>query len=217
MADASGDLSEHGHQVFGVLTGRIDCHVADTLSGHGEGLGEGIAGQGVRIELRHIRRFFAVEDDLPVRLVRDQEHVVAKFRGLPCQKIGELLQRLLTVQHSRRVVGGVDQDRCHILGQILLRLFKIDLESLKISGNHFDPGSCVVDVRIVLREIGCEYEHLVAGLRNSAQRVRKSAGRSGCGKNMIAGIIHSESAVQGGRDLLLHLGNAEGGAVTVEF
>ena len=45
MADASGDLAEHGDQLIRVLTGGIYGHVADTLAGDGQGLGEGIAGQ----------------------------------------------------------------------------------------------------------------------------------------------------------------------------
>ena len=142
---------------------------------------------------------------------------MAELRGLPCQKIGKLLKRLLAVQHSGRVVGSVDQDRRHILCQILLRFREVDLESLKIGGDHFDPGSCVVDVRIVFREIRREYQHLVAGLCHCAQSVRKGAGRSGGGENMVSCIVHTEPAVQGGRNLLLHFGYAEGGAVAVEL
>ena len=192
MARKAGDLGQNVHQDVRPLAGRVDRHIAQTLAGQAQRLGEREAGQGVGVECRRVRHGLAVKNDVPVRLVADEEDVVAVLLALGGQDLGQPGQGLRRVNHARGVVGGVDEDAGDILGQHLLKGVQIGLERGRLGRHHFQHGTRSPDVGPVLRKIGCERQHLVAGLGHGADGVGNGARGTRGGENMLLLIGQAE-------------------------
>ena len=158
----------------------------------------------------------SVKNDLPVRLIRDQENIVTEFPGFAFQHFRQAGQGLFRVDGAGRIIGGVDQDRCHGRGQLLLQVLKVDLEMFRLGLHDLDPGPCLIDIGIILGEEGGKYDDLVAGLGHSPQGMGQGSGRAGRRENMMGAVLHAETAVEGGRYFLLDGRQACGRGVAVQ-
>ena len=80
--------------------------VADSLSGKGQGLGIGIADNGIGINGRHKGNLYAV-GQLPIGLIGDNVNGVVVFLGFLSEQLRQLLKGFSGIDHAGGVVGGI--------------------------------------------------------------------------------------------------------------
>ena len=170
-------------------------HVADALTGQGEGLTIGITNQGVGIIGGDPGQGFVGVADLPVGLVGNQIDGVAVLSGLILQHPAQLLHGFPGVDHPGGIVGGVDDDRLGIGAQGLLKGGEIDLEILDIGGDGNELAAGALHKDLVLGEVGGEGDELVPltahGRQAAAQGGRRPHGEVetvpviGCAKTAV--------------------------------
>ena len=185
MAGEAGDLGHHVHQHVFALAAGPDGHIAQTFAGQAQALGEGEAGQGVGVERCRIRHLFAIEGDVTVGLVADEEDVVAESLALLGQDVGQTAQGLGGVDDAGGVVRGVDEDAGDVLGQHLFKGVEIRLKSRCLRRHDLQHSAGPLHIGAVLGEAGGEGQHRVAGLCHSADGVGDSARRTGGGENIL--------------------------------
>ena len=191
-------------------------HIAQALAGQGQGLGEGVAHDGVLVNMGHPGHLKALEHDLPIGLVRDEIDGVTVLLTLGGEDSGELLQSLAGIDHAGGVVGGVYHHALGVGGDGALQGVEVDLEVLDLRGDqhHFGPGP--LDEYFILREIGGKYDELVprAGqaVEHAAQRGRRAHGDV----KLVGGVAALEAAVQGVGKALPGGGIALGAGVAVD-
>ena len=216
MAGEAGDLGHHVHQHVFALAAGPDGHIAQTFAGQAQALGEGEAGQGVGVERCRVRHLFAVEGDVTVGLVADEEDVVAESLALLGQDVGQTAQGLGGVDDAGGVVRGVDEDAGDVLGQHLFKGVEIRLERRCLGRHDLEHSAGPLHIGAVLGEVGGEGQHLVAGLCHSADGVGDSARRTGGGENILLLIGQAEGLCQMGRHGGAEARVALTGAVAVE-
>ena len=217
MPRPSGNLAAHHADQLRIPALRIHRHITDPLSRQGKGFRKGIAGERVIVKRGRIRRIHTRKDNLPVRLVRNQENVVSVLLLFLLHDPCKLLHGLLGVNHARRIVGRVNQNCHHLLRQHLLKRLKIDLKIFGIRRHHLENRSRQIHIGRILREKGCKGENLVPRLRHAPQRMGNGACRAGGHKDMIARVMHPESLVEGGCHLIPDGRNPETLAVPMQF
>ncbi len=196
MAGAAGDLAAHRHDVGGILAAGVGRHIADTLARHTQTLGEGVAGKRIIVEFSGVGRDPAAERNLAVRLVGNQEDVVAVLGGRLGQKGGQLLQGLLTVGGAAGVIGRVDEYGGGVLVHELRERLKVDLKVRAPRRRHAQGKPRALDVRLVLGEERRKRYDVLPGHSNAAHRMGQRAGCAGGHKDMVAGVVHAKAAVQ---------------------
>jgi len=170
----------------------------------------------VGVERCRIRHLFAVEGDVTVGFVADEEDVVAESLALLGQDVGQTGQGLGGVDDAGRVVRGVDEDAGDVLGQHLFKSVEIRLESRCLRRHDLEHSAGPLHIGAVLGEVGGEGQHLVAGLGHSADGVGDSARRTGGGENILLLIGQAEGLCQMGRNGGAEARVALTGAVAVE-
>ena len=96
----SGDLGHHVHKDVLAFTARTHRHITKALAGQAQALGIGEAGESVGVERRRVGHLFAVECDIPVGFIADEEDVVAKSLALLGQDLGHAGERPGRVDHA---------------------------------------------------------------------------------------------------------------------
>ena len=79
--------------------------IADALAGQGQGLGIGVAHDGIAVHRGDEGHLHAAVYQLPVRLVGDDVDGVAVLRPLALQQPGQALQGLPGIHHAGGIVG----------------------------------------------------------------------------------------------------------------
>ena len=216
MAGAARDLPAHRHDEFGVGRPRVDCHVADALARQAQRLRPGVAGQRVVVELGRIRLRAAVEHDLAVGLVADQEDVVTVFSLLRPQDTREPVERFGRIHRAGGIVRRVDEHDRHLGVQRRLERREVDLETLDVGGHDGQPCARAFDIRMVFGEVWREREHFVAGLGDGPQRVGERTGGTRRREDVAGRVIHAETPVEAFGDGAARLRVAQRRAVSVE-
>ena len=193
MAGEAGDLGHHVHKDVLAFTARTHRHITKALAGQAQALGIGEAGESVGVEGRRVRHLFAVECDIPVGLVADEEDVVAECPALFGQDLCHAGERPGRVDHTGGVVGGIDEHRRHLLGEHLFKGIQIGLEGGCLRRHHLEHRPGARHIGAVLREVGCKGQHLIAGPGHCADGMGNGTRRTG-----------------GGEDVLLLIGQAKG-------
>ena len=193
MAGEAGDLGHHVHQHILALTARTHRHIAKALAGQAQALGIGEAGESVGVERRRVGHLFAVECDIPVGLIADEEDIVAERLALFGQDLCHAGERPGRVDHAGGVVGGVDEHTGGLFADHLLECVQIGLEGRCLRRHHLEDCPGARHIGAVLREVGRKGEHLVAGLRDRTDGMGNGTRRTG-----------------GGEDVLLLIGQAKG-------
>ena len=196
MAGPAGDLAAHRHDVRGVLAPRVGGHIADTLARHAQTLGEGVAGERIIVEFGGVGRDPAAERNLAVRLVGNQEDVVAVLGGRLGQKVGQLLQGLLAVGGAAGVVGAVDEHGGGVLVHELRERLKVDLKVRAPRRRHAQGKPRALDVRLVLGEERRKRYDVLPGHADAAHSMGQRTRRARRHKDMVGGVVHAEPAVQ---------------------
>ena len=196
MPDPARNLTADHCQYVCFRSLRLHRDIADPLSRQGQRLGKGIAGQCIVIITGGIRRGLSVKNNLPVRLIADQENVMPVFLLLVPQKICQPLIRLFGVDHAGRIVGRIDQQRHDAFVHFPLQIVPVDLEMRHIrvhDGKHC-PG--VPDVGHIFTKIRRKHQHLITRLSHRAQRVCQRSRRPARHKDMLRLVGDAESAAQ---------------------
>ena len=193
MAGEAGDLSHHVHKDVLALTARTHRHIAKALAGQAQALGIGEAGESVGVERRRVGHLFAVECNIPVGLIADEEDVVAECPALFGQDLCHAGERPGRVDHTGGVVGGIDEHRRHLLGEHLFKGIQIGLEGGCLRRHHFEHRTGAGHIGAVLREVGRKSQHLITGLGDGTDGMGNRTGSTG-----------------GGEDVLLLIGQAKG-------
>ena len=157
-----------------------------------------------------------VKDDVPVGLVADQEDGVAVGGALLSQDSCHAGQRRGRIDHAGGVIGGVDEDGGDLRRQHLLKGVQVGLEGRSLGRHHLQLRAGARHIGAVLREIGGEGQHLVAGDGDGPQGVGDGARRAGGGENMLLLIGQAEPGPQMGGHRGAETGVALVGAVAVE-
>ena len=193
MAGEAGDLGHHVHKDVLAFAARAHRHIPQTLAGQAQALGVREAGQRVGIERRRVGHGLAVKGDVAVRLIADEEDVVAEGPALFGQDVGHAGEGLGRVDHTGGIVGGVDEHRRHLLGEHCFKRVQIGLEGRGLGRHHLQLCTGARHIGTILREVGRKGEHLVAGLGHRPDGVGNGTRRTG-----------------GGEDVLLLIGQAKG-------
>ena len=191
-------------------------HVADALAGQGQGFAVGVAHQGVIVQIGQIGRFFPVEHQLPVGLVRDEVDGTAVFLLLLPEQAGQLLQHLPGQHHAAGIVGGIDDEGPRIASEPAFQGRQVHLQVLPFRrhDHRFRAGSLHED--LVFREKGRQQHHLIPGQAHGLQ-ADGQGGRGAAGQiEVVRADLGPEAALQGVGHGLPHPGVAGGGGIAVQ-
>ena len=117
MAQGPGRAGADVHHVFIGGAAAADGQVAHPLAGDGQGLGVGVADQGIVVEVHQVGDLHAVVGQLPVGLVGEQEDGMAELLLGGLHGVGQTLDGLPGVDDAGGVVGGVEDHHPGLLGQ----------------------------------------------------------------------------------------------------
>ena len=168
------------------------------------------------IECRRVRHLSAIKRDVAVRLIADEEDRVAEGPAFLGQDVSQPGQRPGRVDHAGGVVGGVNEDAGDILVQHRFKGVEIRLERRGLRGHDLQDRAGAPNIGAVLREIGREGQHLVAGLGHSADGVGDGPRRTRGGENILLLVGQAEGPGQMGRHSGAEARVALTGAVAVE-
>ena len=196
MAGPAGNLAAHRHDVLGPLAPGVGGHITHALARDAQALGKGVAGQRIIVEFGRVGRGGAAERDLAVRLVGQQEDVVAVLGGRLGQKVRQLPQGRLAVRGAAGVVGAVDEHGGGVFVHQPGKGIKVDLEIRA-------PGRCdpqrqarALDIGLVLGKEGGKGHDVLPGHSHAAHGVGQRTRRAGGHKDMVGGVVHAKAAVQ---------------------
>ena len=135
MAAGAGCPGDGGEEQGAVGDGIGDADIADALARHGEGLGVGIAHDGVAVYAWDKGHYGVIVHKLAVRLIGDYIDRVAKLRAPALKERSKLTQRLLTVNDTGWVIRGVNDDGLRVRRERAVERFNVYLEALGIGRN----------------------------------------------------------------------------------
>ena len=195
--------------------GRVEGQEAHPLAGDGEGLAEGVAVEGVRIQRGQEGDLRPAVDQLPVGLVRQKVDGPAQLPLPAGEHGGELLQVLPGVDRAAGVIGGVQDDEGGPLRHRRLQGGKVQLEALRQARNglHRRPHGLRIDP--VLREGGGGDDDLLPRGKQDPAEERQGGGGPVREADVLRPVGHGEAAVQVVRDLRPDGGDAGGGDIGV--
>ena len=162
MACPSGGAGHGGIQGLSVGSAGGNIDIADPLPGQGQGLGVGIADNGIPVDGGNEGNLHPV-GQLPVGLIGDKIDGVAIGSRLLFQKGAQSGQRLTGVDHAGGVVGGVDEDGLGAGGDHGLQPGEVNLEAGNIRGHHPESEPCFFGEGLILREVGGNGQNFPAG------------------------------------------------------
>ncbi len=217
MPRSSGNLAAHHADDIRVRAFRIHCHIADPLPRKGQGLGKRIAGKRIIIKRGRIRRIHTLKHNFPVGLIRDQKNIMPVFFLFFLHNFRKLFHGLRGINHTRRVIGRVDQNGGHFFRQHFVKSFKIYLKAVRIRRHHLKPRPGQIHIRRILREIGRKSKNFIPRLGHASKRMGNGARRAGGHKNMVSRIVHLKSSVERSRHLLPDGRNAQTLTVAVQL
>ena len=177
-ADGPGDLRAHLRDGQGLLRLGVHRQIANALPRQGQGLGEGVAGDGVVIEPGGVGLLCPGEQQLPIGLVGDEIDGVAELALLLLQQGGQLRQGLGGQDDARGIVGGVDEQGGDGGIQALLQGPEVDLEGVHVRRDHRQAQPGPLDIGAVLGEIGGKDDDLVPRLGHRPQGVAQGPRRT---------------------------------------
>ncbi len=216
MTQGAGRAGNGRIDRLAVLAAVRDADVADTLAGHGQNLGIGIADNGIGIDGRNIGGVQPVIGQLPVGLVGEDVDGMADLLALAGEQLGQLLQGLHAVDDAGGVVGRVDDQRLGVGGDALFQLVKANLEMLGIGRNHHALEAGGGRVGGILGEVGGDQQNLRV-LHSQGVHARGHSGGSAAGEEDVLRANRRAGALaQIGGDGLPGLGTAAGGGVAVQ-
>jgi len=167
--------------------------IADTVTGNGEGLGVGIADNGVGIDCGNEGNFDSVIDQLTIGLVGNQIDGVPNLCTLAAQKRRNGFQGGAAVNNTGGIVGGIDDQKLGIGRDALFQRVHGDLEGLLIRGNDNKLVACGLSKNGVLREERSNCDGFCTFHIQSVKN-RNQSGSSTAGKEQIGGRnFHAEA------------------------
>ena len=197
MAHDAGGAGDGGIHRVAVVCEAGDVHIADTLAGQGQGLGVGIAHDGVLVQAGDEGHLHAAVHQLTVRLVSDDVDGMAVLGALALQQGGQTLQGLLGVHNAGGVVGGVDDDGLGVLGDALLHLVQMDLERLGIRRNDHQLAAVGIDEGTIFGEEGGDGHDLGVGVHDQRLDDGDQSGSGAAGEEQLAGLdVQTEAGGQ---------------------
>ena len=191
-------------------------HIAQPLAGQGQGLGEGVAHDGIAVDVGHPGGLHSGVDDLPVRLVGDEVDGVAVLLALPGEDAGQPLQGGAGVDRAGGVVGAVDEHTLGMLTEGLLKGVEVDLEGLDFRGNQNHPGSGPLDKHFVLGEVGGKDDKLIPGTGQAVEHTAQRGGGPRGEVEAVGGAAGPEAPVEGGGEALPGVRRTLGAGVLVD-
>ena len=158
-----GNLRRTEQQQPGEQFFRAD-EIAHPPAGHGIGLGEALAEDGLGAQVLPPRQVAAGGiDQLVVDIVTDQVDVFSQHRP------GDGIQAALPQNDPRGIAGGIEDDGLRLLRQAGIQGFLRDLE---VRFGHIQKdrlGSCRRDNGGIQGEGGCWDDHLVPGVQDAGE------------------------------------------------
>ena len=216
MAQGPGRAGAYVHHVLVGGAAAADGQVAHPLAGDGQGLGVGVADQGVVVEVHEIGNLHAVVAELPVGLVGEQEDRMAELLLGGLHGVGEAPDGLPGVDDAGGVVGGVEDHHPGLLGQGGLEGGQVDLEGVGQRLDNDGLGSVGLGVDQVFHIVGREDDDLVAGLGQALEGHGDGAGGAGGDIDARRLNVLAKAAVDGGGDGLPQGHQARGRGVAVD-
>ena len=160
MAHDPGRAGNGGVQGLPVLGKAGHIHIADALTGQGEGLGIGIADHCVFVQAGNEGHGDAAVDQLPVRFIGNDVDGMAVLGGTLLQQGAQGLQGGLGIHHAGGIVGGVDDDGLCVGRDAGGHLLQIDLEMGRIRRYNDGPGAVALHKGHIFREEGGHQQNL---------------------------------------------------------
>ena len=197
MAHDAGGAGDGGIHRVAVVCEAGDVHIADTLAGQGQGLGVGIADDGVLVQAGDEGDLHAAVDQLTVGLIGNDVDGMAVFLALALQQGSQTLQGLLGIHNAGGIIGGVDDNTLGVLRDALFHLVQMDLECLGVGGNHHQLAAVGVDEGAILGEEGGHCHDLAVGVHDQGLDDGDQRGSSAAGEEQLAGFhIQAEALGQ---------------------
>ena len=197
-ADVTHDTGGTGNSGVhrGTVVGKArDVHIADALAGQGQGLGVGVADDGVAVQAGDKGHGDIAVHQLAVGLVGDNIDRVAVFGALALQQDGQTPQSLLGVHHTGGIVGGIDDDGLGMGRDALLHGVQMDLERLGIGGDHHQLAAVGSDEGTVLGEKRSHGHDLGITVQNESLDDGDQGRRRAAGEEQLTGLHIQAEAV----------------------
>ena len=195
MAAGPGGAGYGGVDLFTVGAAAGHIYIADAFAGQRQGLGVGVADDGVRVDGGQEGHLHAVSQ-LPVGLVGDQVDRVPKLGRLFCQHRRQRGEGLPGVHHPGGIVGGIQKDGLSLGGQHGAQSFQIDLEIRHIRGHHLEHKARFFGKGLVLREVGSHRQQLSAGYCQRPENGHQLRGRAAAKEEFLGPGGHAIPGVE---------------------
>ena len=135
---------------------------ADALARQRKGLGIRVDHRRMGHNLRHPRDFGPVIDEFAIGFVRDYEDTVSEFPLLFREHCLYPAEQLLGVNDTARVIRRVQDEGPRLFTDCRAERSEIREKSLGVGRNQLEHSSVVLDIVLVLREIGLKTQHLIS-------------------------------------------------------
>ena len=216
MAAGAGSTGDGGEEQGAVSDGIGDAYIADTLARHGEGLGVGIAHDGVAVDAWDKGHDGVIVHELAVRLVGDYIDRVAKLRAPALKERSKLTQRLLTVNDTGWVIRGVDDDGLSVRRERSVERFNVYLEALGI-GRDLDKLAAVAgDEHLIFREIRRDGDEFRPLHRERAYHRDERGSRAAGEEDILGSYAHAAARTEVIGDGAARFHRTGGGSVAMQ-
>ena len=195
MSAAPGRAGNGGVKLLalGAVAGHI--HVADPFTGEGQGLGVGIADDGIVKNGGDPGHLHPV-GQLPVRLVGNDVNGVAVVHDLVGDHAAQLFQSLLGIDHAGGIVGRIQEDGLGVVIDHLLQGVEVDLEGGHIRRHHLEGKARFLGKGLVFREIGGNGQHLSPGNGQGPEHSHQFRGGAAADEELLRTGLDAVAAVQ---------------------
>ena len=170
--------------------------VTDALARQRKRLAVRIADDCVIIIFRNIRHREPVKCNLAIRFIRNDENRVAIFLLFFLKDRSELLNGLLGVNRTARIVRRVDDDRFRVRRKQLFKRGEVNLPVLRARRHDDQLAANRFDEATVLWEERCERDEFIVRLAERLEGNRDGGSRAGRHENVLSFIIHVKPAVE---------------------
>ena len=179
-------------------------NIPQTLARDRQGLGEGVADDGVLIDVGDPVDGRTLKDDLAVRFVRDDIDGVTVSLASASEDGCQFFQCFPGIDNTGGVVGVVEDHGLGVGGDGLLQRIKIDLETLDFRGDNDGFAAVALHKHLILREIGGKEDILIAGTAQTAEHTAQRRGGAAGDEELIGGVSGAEAAVEAVGKALTH-------------
>lgn len=186
VAQHTGSARDGGKDGLGIrhVVGHED--VSDTLARQAEGLGPGVADDGVLVDVGDKGNLNSIVDQLPVGFVGDDVDGVAVLLSCCSKNVRNLAEGLSAEDNAGGVVGGVYDDGLGVLIHEGFERGKVYLEALGVSRDHDELVAGGFNEGLVLREEGGDGNDLAVLAGEGRERRHERRG-SAAGKEEVRG------------------------------